>query len=98
MTDYRPITPPPRPVETVISVRSDQLRVICRKCGHPWALAFLPIDITKMVTLIRHAKCPNCCAGPKEISIDFGVKVEPDRIEAVKAHIKGLRATKHGLE
>jgi ribosomal protein S27AE len=41
--------------------------VCCKPCDHVWALAYLPMDMGKMVKLMKRAACPRCGNGGKTI-------------------------------
>lgn len=40
----------------------NELRAKCGGCSHVWIVAYLPMELTKVATLMKNAACP-VCAG-----------------------------------
>jgi hypothetical protein len=41
----------------------------CEPCGHVWAAAYYPMEVSKICKLMIKARCPKCASGPKGIVI-----------------------------
>jgi hypothetical protein len=35
-----------------------EIRVHCSECGHPWVVAYLPMELSRAAFLMQHAYCP----------------------------------------
>lgn len=46
------------------------MRVDCGKCGHTWAIAYLPMEVSMLVSVMSKAKCPMCAAGSRHVFIN----------------------------
>lgn len=41
--------------------------VRCEVCEHKWVAAYLPLEISKYVRIMRGMRCPMCAANAKHI-------------------------------
>jgi hypothetical protein len=48
-------------------MRGEAFEVHCAKCDHEWSLGWLPCAVDLAVRLMKHAKCPACGAGAKQV-------------------------------
>lgn len=50
----------------------------CPACGHCWAAAYYPINLSAMARVLKHCACPRGCEGePVLAEQDDGVLLEP---------------------
>lgn len=63
------------------------LRGSCGDCGHVWVVAYLPMELTKVVRIAGRAACP-MCAGSQVFVATASAPVAPENPE------KGM--TDHG--
>ena len=41
----------------------------CNECGHVWAIAYLPMEMSKVAKVMRYPVCPKCAATGNKIVI-----------------------------
>lgn len=62
-------------------MRRDMLRpmnVDCGKCSHTWAIAYMPMEVSKLVSIMKNAKCPMCGAGSSHVFINTSGRMSCD--------------------
>jgi len=47
------------------------MMVDCGKCEHSWAVAYLPMEVSKLVDIMSKVKCPVCAAGRRHVFISI---------------------------
>jgi hypothetical protein len=49
--------------------QSKPLKVRCAACDHSWAVAYMPLEVSVIVKIVKNAHCPACGASPRRIVI-----------------------------
>ena len=48
----------------------------CSSCGHVWAAAWIPMEVSKFAKVTRGLACPMCAAGGRKILIATAAQAE----------------------
>lgn len=52
----------------------EPLKVRCGVCEHTWIAAYEPIDVPKVIRIMRGMRCPMCAATSRHIYLTSDVK------------------------